>query len=476
MSAFETLQTLIKRHKIEMIDLKFSDLFGRWRHVTLPVSAFRAEVLRAGIAFDGSSVAGFSRKETGDMVLLPDAATALVDPFWERPTLSMICQVADARTQEGFSRDPRSILQRAVRYARELGVASSSLWLAELEYYVFRSVRYASDINTAFYHIDSDEADWNTASTELSRLGHNIPRKGGYHAIPPMDSLHNLRAEMVRAIEAAGLPVRYHHHEVGGPGQCEIELTRVPALACADGIMWSKYAIKNLAMAHGCSATFMPKPLYDEAGSGLHFHQNLQQGRRNLFYDARGEMGLSDTALHYVGGLLHHGRALLGITNASTNSYKRLIPGFEAPTLLFYGLANRSAAVRIPKYANQASEQRIEFRPADGSCNPYLAMAAMLMAGVDGIRQGIDPRTRGMGPINEKIEALPRRQLKRIQPVPSSLREALLALEGDHEFLTAGGVFPEDFFPVWVDQKMEREANEVRNRPHPYELNLYYDV
>lgn len=476
MVPYAAVRALIRRHKVEMVDLKFSDLFGRWRHVTLPVSAFDESVLAGGIAFDGSSVAGFSRKETGDMVLLPDPATMLLDPFWKAPTLSLICQVADASTRQGFARDPRSIAQRAVRYLRESGIATESLWLGELEFYVFRQVRYSSDVNTAFYHIDSDEADWNTASTELSRLGHNIPRKGGYHACPPMDSLHNLRSEMTRLIEMAGVPVRYHHHEVGGPGQCEIELTRVPLLRCADGILWGKYAIKNLAMAHGCSATFMPKPLYDEAGSGLHFHQNLLRGRRNLFYDRRDPLGLSATALYYVGGLLKHGRALLGITNPSTNSYKRLIPGFEAPTLLFYGLANRSAAVRIPKYARTPDLQRIEFRPADGTCNPYLAMAAMLMAGLDGIRNRVDPRKLGMGPINEKIESLSAEALARIVPVPASLREALRALEEDHEFLTAGGVFPEDFFRVWIDQKVQREADEVRNRPHPYEMNLYYDV
>jgi glutamine synthetase len=476
MPSFAAIQAQLHRRKVEMVDLKFADLFGRWRHVTLPISAFDPSVLREGIAFDGSNVAGFSRKETGDMVLVPDPGTLLVDPFWKAPTASFICQVADARTREGFSRDPRSIAQRAVRYLQRSGLATESLWLAELEFYVFREIRYASDVNTAFYRIDSDEADWNTASTELSCLGHNIPRKGGYHATPPMDTLHNLRAEMSRLIEMAGIPVRYHHHEVGGPGQCEIEMTRVPLLKCADGILWSKYAIKNLALAHGLSATFMPKPLFDEAGSGLHFHQNLQRGRHNLFYDRRDPLGLSSTALWYIGGLLKHGRALLGLTNPSTNSYKRLIPGFEAPTLLFYGLANRSAAVRIPKYANRAALQRVEFRPPDGTCNPYLALAAMLMAGLDGIRKRIDPRKLGMGPINERVTTLSREALRRIVPVPDSLREALRALEEDHEFLRIGDVFPEDFFAVWIGQKIEREANEVRNRPHPYEMNLYYDA
>ncbi|MCK4305395.1 MAG: type I glutamate--ammonia ligase [Candidatus Eisenbacteria sp.] len=476
MAAYDDLRQLIRRHKIEMVDLKFGDLFGRWHHVTLPVGAFDKTTLARGIGIDGSSVAGFKRKEAGDMVVIPDPGTALLDPFWKVPALSLICQVAEADTREWFARDPRIIAQRATAYMRKLGIATESLWLPELEFYVFNQVSYGSEINTSFYLIDSEEADWNTASRDEGQLGHNIPHRGGYHAIPPLDTLYELRAEMARVIEQAGMPVRYHHHEVGGPGQCEIELTRQPLLQSADATMWAKYAVKNVAVRSGRSATFMPKPLYDEAGSGMHFHQNLVRGRRNLFYDRTGPQNLSETALHYIGGLLKHGRALLALTDPSTNSYKRLVPGFEAPTFLFYGVANRSAAIRVPKYANRPSEQRIEFRPPDGTCNVYLAMAAMLMAGLDGIRKGIDPRKLGMGPIEDDVCRLSERKLARILPVPASLHEALQALDKDHHFLTEGGVFPKDFLETWMEQKLEREVNEVRNRPHPYEMTLYYDL
>jgi len=475
MDSYQGLRDFIRRHKVEMIDLKFSDLFGRWQHLTLPVSAFEPAVLERGVAFDGSSVAGFRRKEAGDLVLIPDPGTALLDPFWEMPTLSLICQAAHADTCTSFTRDPRAIARRAIEYLRKSGVATDSLWLAELEFYIFNEVSYGNEVNAAFYRINSEEADWNAAGSGAKQLGHNIPHQGGYHAIPPLDRLYQLRARMVKLIEQAGIPVRYHHHEVGGPGQCEIELTRRPLLQSADGTMWAKYLIKNAAIKSGLSATFMPKPLYAEAGSGMHFHQNLVRGRKNLFHGRVGAEGLSELALFYIGGLLAHGRALLALTNPSTNSYKRLVPGFEAPTLLFFGLANRSAAIRIPKYAQEPAEKRIEFRPPDGTCNVYLAMAAMLMAGLDGIRRRIDPRKAGMGPINTDIRRLRPEELQGITPVPASLREALQALQEDHAFLTTAGVFPEEFVSVWAEQKVAREADEVQNRPHPYEMTLYYD-
>ncbi len=475
MGAFDALRVMIDHHQIEMVDLKFSDLFGRWQHVTLPVSAFDPHTLAKGVAFDGASVPGFKPPAGADLMLIPDPATAQPDPFWETPTLNLLCDIAEADTGQWFARDPRRIALRAVEYMQKEGIADDSLWLPELEFYIFNKVSYGSDINTSFYQIDSDEADWNTAKGGEAQLGHNIPHQGGYHASMPLDRLHNLRSKMVKMIEQAGMPVRYHHHEVGGPGQCEIELTRQPLMKAADGTMWAKYIIKNLAIRNHYSPTFMPKPLYDEAGSGMHFHQNLVKGGKNLFYDERGEHGLSELAHHYMGGLLQHGRALLALTNPSTNSYKRLVPGFEAPTLLFYGLANRSAAIRIPKYVNTAEEKRIEFRPPDGTCNIYLAMAAQLLAGLDGIRKRIDPRKAGWGPINEDVRTLSAEQLARIAPVPTSLREALHALEEDHAFLTESGAFPEDFVATWVDRKIALEADEVRDRPHPYEMTLYYD-
>ncbi len=475
MSSMDQIKNIIDTKQVAMVDFKFSDLFGRWQHVTLPTSAFDQETIDRGVAFDGSSVPGFQRRSGADLVLLPDVETAQLDPFFELPTLSMICQIGEADSGALFARDPRLIAQRAEAYAKECGIADAGLWLCELEFYIFNKVAYGNTINSSFYEVDSDEADWNTGSHQERQLGHNIPHQGGYHASPPLDRLHNLRAKMVRMIEQAGMPVRYHHHEVGGPGQCEIELTRQSLLHTADGVMWAKHIIKNLTIRQGLSPTFMPKPLYNEAGSGMHFHQNLLMNGRNLFYDPDGLHGLSQAALYYVGGLLKHGRALLALTNPSTNSYKRLIPGFEAPTQLFFGLANRSAAIRIPKYANSDAEQRIEFRPPDGTCNVYLAMAAQLLAGLDGIRNKIDPCDLGWGPINEDIHNLDEAARQKIEAVPSSLQEALQALEDDHEFLTGTGVFPEDFVSVWVERKMTLEANEVRNRPHPYELTLYYD-
>ena len=476
MSAFAELQKLVQEHKAEMIDLKFSGLFGQWQHVTYPTSALNERLMTRGVPFDGSSVPGFRRAIGADLMLIPDPSSARVDPFEHVPTITMICQVSEAGTGEWFDLDPRVIARRAIDHMRAQGPATGSLWQVELEFYIFNSVAFSSEVNTSFYRIDSNEAHWNTGSGKDGQLGCNIPHRGGYCAIPPHDRLHNIRSAMTRAIQAAGIPVKCHHHEVGGPGQCEIELARLPLLEAADGAMFAKYIIKNLAIHEGLSPTFMPKPLYDEAGSGLHFHQNLMQGDQNLFYDAQGPDGLSEFALHYIGGLLKHGRALLGLTNPSTNSYKRLVPGFEAPTLLFYGPANRSAAIRIPKYANEPAAQRAEFRPPDGTCNVYLAMAAQLLAGLDGIKQRIDPRKLGWGPIRKTITDLDPEQRENIECVPTSLPEALQALADDHAFLTEPGAFPEEFISTWIDYKMNRDVIEVRNRPHPYEMILYYDA
>lgn len=476
MSDYAALKKLIEEQHVEMIDLKYSDLFGRWQHVTLPTSAFSEEILTSGVPFDGSSVPGFKTPTSSDLSIIPDPKTAQLDPFWHVKTLSLICQASDIETGDWFSHDPRVIAQKASDYMRAQGIATESQWLVELEFYIFNNVAFSTSVNTSSYQIDSDEGHWNTGSLESNQLGSNIPHQGGYHAVPPYDRLHNLRATMTMMIEAAGVPVRYHHHEVGGPGQCEIELTRMPMLAAADGTMQAKHIIKNLAIRRGLSPTFMPKPLYNEAGSGMHYHQNLVDGDTNLFYDGHEPDGLSNTAIYYIGGLLKHGRALLAFTNPSTNSYKRLVPGFEAPTRLFYGPANRSAAVRIPKYTNDPSNQRIEFRPPDGSCNVYLAMAAQLLAGLDGIKNQIDPREFGWGPFSQDVKQLPAKQLKRIAQVPSSLVNALEALRKDYQFLTESGVFPESVIETWIDYKQNREANEIRNRPHPYEMTLYYDV
>jgi glutamine synthetase len=352
-------------------------------------------------------------------------------------------------------------------------MADESLWGPEFEFYIFDQVAFESGVNHAGYRLDSAEADWNSAT---GGHGHYIPLHGGYHAIPPKDQLFNLRNEMTLRLQAMGVPVKYHHHEVGGPGQSEIETPMMGLVAAGDATMLVKYVTKMTAHQHGKTVTFMPKPLYGEAGSGMHFHQHLFKGGENIFYDADGYGCMSETAMYYIGGLLKHGAALLAITNPSTNSYRRLVPGYEAPVNAFFSLGNRSAAVRIPKYANQPDTARMEFRPPDATGNVYLMLAAMLMAGLDGIRNKIDPTAAGFGPIDQNIFAWTDEQRATIKALPSSLNEALRALEADHDFLTAGGVFQEVMIKQWVDYKRDQEYFAVRNRPHPYEMSLYFDA
>lgn len=462
----------ISEQHIEMVDLKFCDLWGRWHHLTLPASQFSPAIMEEGIGFDGSAV-GLKNVKAGDMVLVPDLSTGVNDPFWEVPTLSFICTTLEADTHRIFTNDPRNIAIRAEAFLRETGIADESRWGPEYEFYVFDDVAYDSGVNFAGYRLDSKEADWNSGD---GGHGHYIPLHGGYHAIPPKDRLYNLRTEIARHLEAMGIAVKYHHHEVGGPGQSEIETVLTGLLAAGDATMWVKYVAKMTAHQHGQTVTFMPKPLYGEAGSGMHFHQHLFKNGVNLFYDADGYGALSQLAFYYVGGLLEHGAALLALTNPSTNSYCRLVPGFEAPVNAFFSLGNRSAAIRIPKYANQPQSARIEFRPADATCNVYLALAAQLMAGLDGIRRQIDPREAGFGPIDEDIFGWDEAQRATIRQLPGSLDDALRALEADHDFLLEGDVFSREMLEQWISYKREKEYYAVRNRPHPYEVNLYFDV
>ena len=475
----QTIQDLIehvKERQVQMVDLRFVDLFGSWHHITIPASQVNERLATDGVPFDGSSIPGFKSVHAGDMVLVPDVATALHDPFWDQSTLGVICNVAEAGTMVPFANDPRTVAMRAEALLTQQGIAERSMWGPEFEFYIFDKIVYRSEINLAYYRIDSEEADWNTGAEEGQNLGGKIPRKGGYHAMPPLDSLYNVRAEMARQIEEAGIPVRYHHHEVGGPGQSEIEINLLPMLAAADASMLIKYLTKMVAREAGKTVTYMPKPLYNEAGSGMHFHQLLVRGNNSLFYDKGTYAGLSRLARQYIGGLLRHGRALLALTNPSTNSFKRLVPGFEAPVSLCYGLANRSAAVRIPKYVDSEREKRIEFRPPDGTCNVYLAMAGQLMAGIDGILSDIDPEQEGYGPIDRNLFDVPDHERAHIGKLPTSLKESLIALDQDHEFLLRGGVFSEEMIRIWIDTKMRREYEEVRNRPHPYEMSLYFDA
>ena len=469
---FEQAQAYVAQQGVKMVDLKFCDLWGRWHHLTIPARQFVPSLMQEGIGFDGSAV-GLKSVKAGDMVLVPDLSTGAIDPFWEVLTLSFICSTLEADTHSIFPNDPRNIALRAEAYLRETGIADQSHWGPEFEFYVFDSVAFENEINRASYRLDSFEADWNSAA---GGHGHYIPLHGGYHAIPPKDQLYNLRAEMCINLEAIGIQVKYHHHEVGGPGQCEIETPMVGLLAAGDMTQWVKYVTKMTAHSHRKTVTFMPKPLYGEAGNGMHFHQMLLKDGQNLFYDPDGYGCMSQTALHYIGGLLTHGPALLGLTSPSTNSYRRLVPGYEAPVNAFFSLGNRSAAVRIPKYATQPENARMEFRPPDATCNPYLALAAQLLAGLDGIRRRIDPSAAGFGPIDANIFAWSDEQRAAIKQLPGSLDEALHALEVDHDFLLAGEVFSPELLEQWIAYKRQAEYYQVRNRPHPYEMSLYFDT
>jgi glutamine synthetase len=471
-TTFEQTQAYLVEQQIQMVDLKFCDLWGRWRHLTIPASQFTPSLLDEGVGFDGSAV-GLKSVKAGDMVIVPDLPTGTLDPFWEVPTYSLICSTKEADTKRIFFRDPRNIAARAEAYLKETGIADESRWGPEFEFYIFDRVSFENEVNRAGYRLDSAEADWNSAS---GGHGHYIPLHGGYHAIPPKDALYNLRAAMTAHLEAMAVPVKYHHHEVGGPGQSEIETPLMGLVRAGDATMLVKYVAKMTAHARGQTVTFMPKPLYGEAGSGMHFHQHLFKGSKNLFYDANGYSLLSKTALHYIGGLLTHGAALLALTSPSTNSYRRLVPGFEAPVNAFFSAGNRSAAVRVPKYATGPQEVRIEFRPPDATCNVYLALAAQLMAGLDGIQRQLDPTEAGFGPIDENIFAWPPEKRATIKALPGTLREALEALERDNDFLLVGGVFDDELIADWIRHKLHAEYYEVRNRPHPYEVALYFDV
>jgi glutamine synthetase len=471
-ATFEEARRYVEENEVRMVDLKFADLWGRWHHLTIPQSQFTPALLEAGVGFDGSAV-GLKSVKAGDMVLVPDLSTGFADPFWEMPTLSFICTVLEADTKAIFPNDPRNIARRAEEYLVKSGIADRSLWGPEFEFYVFDSVAYENEMNRSGYSVESDEAPWRS---NTGGHGHYIPLHGGYHAIPPKDTLYNLRAEMSMHLQAMGVPVKYHHHEVGGPGQCEIETPLVGLVEAGDMTMIVKYVTKMVARRRGQTVTFMPKPIYGEAGSGMHFHQHLFKGARNVFYDPAGYGLLSQAALHYIGGLLLHGSALLAFTSPSTNSYRRLVPGFEAPVKAFFSVGNRSAAVRIPRYATQPDQVRFEFRPPDATCNVYLALAAQLLAGLDGIRRQIDSTEAGFGPIDADVFTWTDEQRAAIRSLPASLKEALDALAGDHGFLLAGDVFSEDLIERWIGFKLEEEYYQVRNRPHPYEMELYFDV
>lgn len=461
----------IKEHQIAMVDLKIAGLFGQWLHVTIPARQFSQKHFEEGVGYDGSSGAGFTPVESGDVSALPRSETGFLDPFWDRPTLSFLCDTVTADTHEPFPGDPRTIAARAVDHLRSTGIADEAWMGPEFEFHIFNRVDVTHEPYRTHINVECSEVSPDGASPA-------IPHRGGYFRVPPSEHLHDLRSEIALTLESMGIAVRYHHHEVGASGQCEIEVDLAPLVRAADQAMIIKYVVKNIARKHGRLATFMPKPIFGEAGNGMHVHQRLTRGGRPLFFDERKRnyANLSDLALQYVCGLLKHGAALTGLTNPSTNSYKRLVEGYEAPVNLFYSLANRSAAVRVPKYAVSPEAKRIEYRPPDFTSNVYLALASMLMAGLDGIETRIDPVGASFGPFDVDIAGQDAEFRGRIGVVPRSLDDALTALQADHDFLLKGGVFTREFIQRWIDVKRTTEAWPMAIRPHPYEYQLYLDA
>jgi glutamine synthetase len=456
----------------KMLDLRFTDLPGIWQHFSMPIRELTEDLFEDGIGFDGSSVRGFQEIHESDMILIPDPTTAFMDPIFAAPTLVLICDVHDPVTRQPYSRNPRYVAKKAESYLKQTGIADMSYWGPEAEFFIFDDVRYASSTNAAFYSVDSVEGWWQSDRELGPNLGAQIPPKRGYFPVPPTDTLQDLRTEMVLTLEEVGVPIEVHHHEVATAGQAEIDIHYGELLQMADNLMKYKYVIKNVARKNGKTATFMPKPLFEDNGSGMHVHTSLWKGGTNIFFDEAGYAQLSDSAKFYIGGLLKHAPALLGIVAPTTNSYRRLVPGFEAPVNLAYSQGNRSAACRIPIYSKSPEAKRIEFRPPDPSANPYLAFAALLMAGLDGVQNRIDPGE----PMDKDLYELPPEELKSVKQVPGSLDAVLDALEADHEFLLKGDVFTPDLLEAWISYKRDVEADAVRLRPHPYEFSLYYDV
>jgi glutamine synthetase len=461
------LKAEIKKRGVKLVDLKFTDFLGRWHRLTVPSSRVGEKLFSEGLGFDGSNFAGLKTIELGDLSLVPDLSAGFVDPFSEIPTVSFICDIVDAESKKPFPRDPRHIARKAEWYLESTGIADRSMWGPEFEYYIFDEVLVDTSHLTFGYEIVPCEGE--------QKGSFGLKTHAGYHALPPEDRLSGVRDRTVTLLEEAGIGINYHHHEVGGHGQVEIEVDFAPLTKMGDISMIVKYFARMTAHQAGMIATFMPKPIHNEAGNGMHFHQHLFKKGKPLFYGKKGYAGLSETALHYIAGLLKHAPAMLAITNPSTNSYKRLVPGFEAPVNCFFSLGNRSAAIRIPKYASSPAEKRIEFRPPDATCNIYLSMAAQLMAGIDGIKNKLDPSKLGFGPLDVNIFEMTRAERSRIKAIPGSLAEALRELERDHQFLLEGGVFDESMIDDWIRLKFDKDVWPVRNRTHPLEVQLYLD-
>ena len=455
----------------KVFDLRFLDFPGLWQHMTHPISELTEDIFSEGLGFDGSSIRGWQAIDASDMLVMPDPTTARMDPFMKEPTLVMICDIADPLTHERYTRDPRNIAKKAEAYVKDSGVADTAFVGPEAEFFILDDIRYDSNEHSAYYFVDSVEGQWNTGRVEGPNLGYKPRFKEGYFPVPPSDSMHDIRTEMILTMEKLGIRVETHHHEVATAGQAEIDMRFNSLVTMADNLMWYKYIIKNVARRYNKTVTFMPKPLFNDNGSGMHVHQSLWKDGQPLFA-GDGYAGISQMCLNYIGGILKHAPALCAFVAPTTNSYKRLVPGFEAPVNLAYSSRNRSAAVRIPMYSPSPKAKRIEVRFPDPSCNGYLAFSAMLMAGMDGIENRIDPGE----PLDKDIYSLTPAELSKVPSVPGSLEGALDALEQDHEFLLKGDVFTADAIEQWLDYKRTNEVDEVRLRPHPFEFKLYFDI
>jgi glutamine synthetase len=468
----DNIKELIRKHNIKIVDLKFNDLPGIWQHFSIPIEELDTGIWEDGIGFDGSSIRGFQKIQESDMNLFLDTATAVLDPACQIPTLSVICDIYDPISKEPYSRDPRFIAKKAEDHLKATGIADTSYWGPELEFFIFDDIRFDSTENSSYYYIDSIEGEWNTGRMESPNLGYKPRYKEGYFPVPPHDSYQDLRSEMIIKMGEVGIPVEKQHHEVATAGQAEIDFRYGTLVQTADRVMYYKYVVKNVAKANGKVATFMPKPLYGDNGSGMHTHQSLFKNGDTLMYDPKGYAGISDVCRWYIGGLLKHAASILAFAAPTTNSYKRLVPGFEAPVNLVYSARNRSAVCRIPMYTDHPKAKRIEFRAPDPSCNSYLAFSAMLMAGLDGVQNKIEPDN---PPLDKNTYELSPREARRIRTVPGSLPEALDALERDNAYLLKGDVFTPDVVETWLEYKRE-ELPKISMRPHPYEFHLYFDA
>jgi glutamine synthetase len=456
--------------QVKFVDLRFTDLLGAWHHLTIPINQLSEETFEAGIGFDASSLRGWASINESDMLLVPDPQRFWLDPFFEEPTLCMFANIVDPLTREGYEMDPRAVAVRAENYLRQTAVGDYCYFGPEAEFFIFDHVSYHNETNSAGYRFDSTEGIWNSGRTE-ENLGYRIRHKEGYVPLPPVDALHDLRSDIVQNLQLVGIIPEMHHHEVASGGQCEIDFRFATLLGTADNVMLFKYIVKNTAFYYGKAATFMPKPMFGDNGSGMHCHQSLWKDDKPLFAGNQ-YAGMSEMALHYAGGVLKHAAAIAALAAPTTNSYKRLVPGYEAPVNLAYSRRNRSAAIRIPMYSESANAKRLEVRFPDPSCNPYLAFAAMMMAGLDGIQNRIDPGE----PLDKDIYDLSPEELKNVPTLPGSLDKALDALEADHDFLLKGNVFTEPLIDRWINYKRQKEIDTIRMRPTPMEFQLYFDA